>query len=127
MGEYTHPDVLDDASLVWRTGDRIVACSAQPTTYTEAVSTYALGAADLTVGAGNGDYTVTTDGNDRVMTLAAHGTTGSGTGTANHVAIVDTANSKLLLVHPVSNKSIVKDAAFIFGSITMRISRVAAA
>jgi hypothetical protein len=78
---------------------RQVACSAEPTTYTEANATYALAdvtmaSGDFTVGAGDGS------GNTpRKCTVGAKtGVTVDTSGTATHVALLDVTNSKLIEV-----------------------------
>jgi hypothetical protein len=78
---------------------RMVACSAEPTTFTEANATYALAdvtlaGADFTIGNGDG-----AGNTPRKVTVAAqNGVTVDASGTATHVALLDVANSLLLLV-----------------------------
>lgn len=92
--------VLDNGLTVLDTeANRLDICSQAPTTYTEATSTYTLGnKTSLSVGA-PADRSPT----GRKVTVAAitDGTV-SGTGTATHVAIVDTVNSRLLAVQALS-------------------------
>ena len=78
---------------------RMVACSAEPTSFTEANATYALAdvtmaSGDFTVGAGDGA------GNTprKVAIAAKSGVTVDVSGTATHVALLDVTNSKLLEV-----------------------------
>ena len=90
-------DLVMDAALDYvATSTRMIACSAQPTTYTEANSTYAL--ADVTMA--GGDYTKANgDTSGRKVTMAAKtGILIDTSGTANHVALVDVANSRLVYV-----------------------------
>lgn len=97
MGKSIHDDVLDGAlNVIKNNVTRQVACSAQPTTYTEANSTYAL--ADVTMA--SGDFTVANgDTSGRKVTVGAKsGVTVDTSGTANHVALLDVSNSKLLAV-----------------------------
>lgn len=77
----------------------VFVCSQEPTTYTEAITTYALGSkTGITVGApANG----VTSGR-RVTVAAITDGTCSGTGTATHFAIVDSANTRLLVTHTLS-------------------------
>lgn len=72
---------------------RMIACSAQPTTYTEANSTYAL--ADVTLA--SGDFThANGDTSGRKTTVAAKsGVTIDTSGTATHVALVVVGSSTL--------------------------------
>lgn len=97
MAKTVHDDVLDGATSVIKTNcTRQVACSAQPTTYTEGNATYAL--ADVTMA--SGDFTQANgDTNGRKVTMAAKtGVLIDTSGTATHVALLDVANSKLLYV-----------------------------
>ena len=86
--------VFDNGLTVLDTeANKILITSAQPTTYTEANSTYALGnSTTLSIGA-----PADRSGGGRQVTIAAI-TDGSvtATGTATHYAIVDTTNSRLL-------------------------------
>lgn len=79
--------------------DKMVVCSAEPTTFTEANATFAL--ADVAMA--GGDFTIANgDGGGntpRKVTMAAKNAVPvDATGTATHVALVDTANSLLLAV-----------------------------
>jgi hypothetical protein len=97
MGKTVHDDVLDGAlNIIKNNATRQVACSAEPTTYAEANATYAL--ADVTVA--SGDFTLANgDTNGRKVTTAAKsGVLIDASGTANHVALLDVTNSKLLYV-----------------------------
>lgn len=91
------PDAVLDKTLdEIATATRQIACSAQPTTFTEANATYAL--ADVTVSSGdftkaNGD----TSGR-KVTTGAKTGALIDASGTATHVALVRVADSTLLYV-----------------------------
>ena len=91
MGKSVSNDVLDAALDKVATGVLLVACSAEPTTRIEAVTTYALADISLTPGDGNGDFTVANgDTNGRKVTVAQQaGVTVDTSGTATHVAIVD--------------------------------------
>lgn len=93
-------DLLMDGGLNYVRShcDRMIACSAQPTTYTEATSTYAL--ADVTMTVDTGDYTLADgDTNGRKITVAAKtGVTIDTTGTATHVALVKTGDTTLRYV-----------------------------
>ena len=86
--------VLDPAFTQLDTaGNRLDICTAEPTTYAEATSTYTKGnKTSLSIGA-PADRTP----NGRKVTVAAitDGTV-SGTGTVTHWAISDTGNSRLL-------------------------------
>lgn len=88
-------DYILDAALskLDTEGNRLDVCSAEPTTYTQATSTYTLGnKVGISVGA-----PADRSPNGRKVTVAAvtDGTvTASGTGT--HWSVVDTSNSRLL-------------------------------
>lgn len=92
--------VLDNGLTILDTeANRLDICSAEPTTYAEATSTYTLGnKTSLSVGA-----PADRSPSGRKVTVAAitDGTV-SGTGTATHVAVVDTVNSRLLAVQALS-------------------------
>jgi len=97
MGKSVHDDVLDGAlNIIKNNCTRQVACSAQPTTYTEANATYEL--ANVTMA--SGDFTNangTTSG--RKTTIGAKSAVLIGvSGTATHIALLDVTNSKLLYV-----------------------------
>ncbi len=97
MAKSVHDDVLDGALNVLKNNvTRQVACSAQPTTFAEANATYAL--ADIALA--SGDFTnANGDTSGRKTTIAAKtGALINVSGTANHIALLDVANSKLLQV-----------------------------
>lgn len=97
MGKSVHDDVLDGALNILKNNvTRQVACSAQPTTYTEANATYAL--ADITVD--STDFTnANGDTSGRKTTIAAQsGVLIDTSGTATHIALLDVANTKLSYV-----------------------------
>lgn len=68
--------------------DRIDICSTQPTSYTEATSTYSLGNVTVTAGDGSGDWTIGDgDSSGRKLTLAQQtGVSIGTTGSAQHIA-----------------------------------------
>ena len=97
MAKSVHNDVLDAAlNYIKNNCDSMIACSAEPTTYTEAVTTYALADVAMT----GTDFTVADgDVSGRKVTVGAKSTvTVDSSGTFTHVALVDTGNTKLLLV-----------------------------
>ena len=105
MAKIVHDDVLDGAlNVIKNNCTRMVACSTQPTTYTEGNSTYAL--ADVTMAAG--DFTVANgDTSGRKVTVAAKSSvTVDTTGTFAHVALLDVTNSKLLYVTTGTSQSL---------------------
>lgn len=90
MGKSVHNQILDAALDELATGTVMTACSSEPTTRTEAVTTYKL-ATHVMAG---GDYTnADGDTSGRKCTIAQQADiTIDSTGTATHVAICDASN-----------------------------------
>lgn len=116
---YLNDRVLDNGLTVLDTeANRLDICSAEPTTYTQATSTYTLGnKTSLSIGA-----PAAKAGGGREVTVAAFSDgAATGTGTGTHFAIVDTVNSRLLLAgllnasQAVTNGNTFSLAAFTFG------------
>lgn len=104
MAKATPDAVLDKILDEIATATRMIACSAQPTTYTEANATYAL--ADVTMA--GGDFTKANgDTSGRKVTMGAKSSVLiDTTGTANHVALVRVADSTLLYVTTCTSQSL---------------------
>lgn len=105
MAKTVHDDVLDGAwNIIKNNCTRQVACSAQPTTFTEANATYAL--ADVTMA--SGDFTVANgDTSGRKVTMSAKsGVLIDTTGTATHIALLDVTNSKLQYVTTCTSQAV---------------------
>lgn len=96
MAKATPDAVLDKILDEVATATRMIACSAQPTTYTEANSTYAL--ADVTMA--GGDFTKANgDVSGRKVTMGAKSSVLIDvSGTATHIALVRVSDSTLLYV-----------------------------
>jgi hypothetical protein len=97
MAKSVHDDVLDAAlNYVKTNGTRLCVCSTQPTTYTEAITTYKLAIKTIS----SSDYTGPADGTSgRKLTVNQEATiTVDSSGTAAHIALADSVNSKLLYV-----------------------------
>lgn len=97
MAKSVHPDVLDGALNFLRTNTtRMAACSQQPASFTEANTTYKL--ADVTLSPA--DFSLANgDVSGRKVSVAAKSAVSvAAAGTANHVALLDVANAKLLYV-----------------------------
>ena len=98
MAKSIHNDLFDAALNYLKTyGNELTLCSAEPTSYTEAHTTYKL--ADVVLD--TGDYTGPVDGDvsGRKITVNQQADVPvDATGTGTHVAIVDTNNTKLLMV-----------------------------
>ena len=88
MAKSVHDDVLDGAFDVLDQADLMTVCSAEPTTRTEAVTTFKLADVAMTP---NTDFTKANgDTSGRKVTVAAKsGVTVDSSGTATHVALVD--------------------------------------
>lgn len=100
-------DLVMDAALDYIAAcDRMIACSAQPTTYAEAVGTYAL--ADVAMA--GGDFTKADgDTSGRKLTVGAKNSVLVDTGgDATHVALVNTAGSSLRYVTTCQTQTLVQ-------------------
>jgi hypothetical protein len=100
------PDAFYDASFDYLDqSDEMILCSAQPTTYAEATSTYALADVavtpdtDFTKGAGS-------PSGRKVTVAAKSGVTVDSTGTGNHVALVRSSDSSLRYVTTCSSQAV---------------------
>jgi len=105
MGKTVHDDLLDGAlNILKNNGTRLCVCSAEPTTYNEAMTTYDGGAgkyklAIKTISAA--DFTGPADGDVSGRKITVNQQAGvpvDATASATHIAICDSVNSKLLLV-----------------------------
>lgn len=105
MAKSVHNNVLDQSlEYIKNNCDKMTVCSQEPTTFTEANSTYAL--ADVSMG--STDYTIADgDTSGRKVTVAEKsGVTVDDTGTGNHVALLDTVNSLMLYVTTSTSQSL---------------------
>lgn len=95
MAKSVHNDVLDGAFDVLDQADLMTVCNAEPTTRTEAVTTFKLADVAMTP---NTDFTKADgDTSGRKCTVAAKsGVAVDTSGTANHIALVD--GTRLLYV-----------------------------
>lgn len=121
MAKSVNDVVLDGALDIIRNNcTRMVACSAQPTTFTEANATFAL--ADVTMA--SGDFTIANgDTSGRKVTVAAKtGVTVDVSGTANHVALLDVTNSRLLYVTTCAAQGVSAGGTVDFGSWKVEIA-----
>lgn len=92
MAKYLHDDVLDGAlNVIKNNATKLCICSTQPTTYTEATTTYKLA---IKTGLTSGDYTGPADHTSgRKLTVNAQSTISVDmAGTAEHVALTGTAS-----------------------------------
>lgn len=109
MGKATPDAVLDKPLDEIATATRQIACSAQPTTFTEANATYAL--ADVTMA--GGDFTKANgDTSGRKVTIGAKSSVLiDASGTATHVALVRVADSTLLYVTTCTSQALTANGA----------------
>lgn len=107
MGKSIHNDVLDQSlNYIKNNATRLAVCSAEPTTYTEAITTYKLADVDID----SSDFTGPSDGDvsGRKIRINAQGDVPvDSSGTATHIALVDVTNTKLLLVTTCTSQAIV--------------------
>ena len=89
MGKSVHNDVLDAALDVIVTCVRLAVCSTEPTSVTEALTTYALSTHTLTTG----DFTIADgDASGRKVTVAQQASLPiTATGVPQHVALLTTS------------------------------------
>lgn len=94
MAKFANDSVMNAALAVIAQGTVLTVCSSQPTTRTEAVTTYKLADVTLTAGDGNGDFTIADgDTSGRKVTVAQQSSIPIDTsGTATHIAICDASN-----------------------------------
>jgi hypothetical protein len=76
--------------------DKIVLCSAEPTTFTEANSTFKLGEKTFTAGAAFGAPAAGSPNGRKVASTGITDGSVTGTGTATKYGVLDAANSRLL-------------------------------
>lgn len=114
-------DLAFDAALGWiiSNSSHLYICSTEPTTYTQATSTYALGnkAAPSIGAAADGSP------NGRSIIVAAiSGGSVTGTGTAAYWALVDSTNSRLVATKALSSsQSVTSGNTFSLTAITINI------
>ena len=121
MGKSVADAVLDGALDILKNNvTRQTVCSAQPTTYAEGNSTYAL--ADVTLS--SSDFThANGDSSGRKTTVAAKtGVTVDVSGTVTHAALLDVANSRLLYVTTTASQAVGAGGTVDIGSWKAEIS-----
>ncbi len=121
MGKLVHDDVLDGAlGIVRNAATKMVACSGEPASYSAAnsglkLAEVAVSAADFTIGNG------VTSGR-RVVVAEKTGVAVTATGTANHVALLDGATSRVLYVTTCTAQSLTAGQTVTFGSWDVEIN-----
>lgn len=117
MSKYINDIVMDAALAKIAEGNILTVCSAQPTTRTQAISTYKLAAIALTAGDGNGDFLIANgDTNGRKITISQQDNiTVDTTGSATHVAICNSTDVLLVTTctaQPLTSGNTVTTPAF---------------
>ena len=119
MAKSVHNDVLDAAlNIILNNCNLMTACNAEPTTRTEAVTTYALADAVMT----SGDFAVADgDSSGRKLTVAAQaGEAVDVSDDATHVALVD--GTRLLYVTTCTLQTLTSGNTVDFGSWKIEIA-----
>lgn len=120
MAGYISSDVLDNGiNLIDTAGNKLVICSALPTTFTEANATYALGnKVSPTISA---PQARSPDGRKVVVSAITDGTV-TATGTATHFAVLDTTSSRLLAAQELaSSQSVTSGNTFTLAAVDIGI------
>jgi len=115
--------VLDNGLSVLDTeADRLYICTQEPTTYTQASATYALGNKSGSAGSICGSPAARSPSGRKVTTAAITDGTVTTGGTASHWAIVDSSNSRLLAAGALSAPhAVVTDYPFSLASFDIGI------
>jgi len=102
MAKFVPDATLDSMLGIISAANKVIICSTQPTTYTEANSTYSLGSATSpSFSAADGD----TSG--RKITMAQKtGVSITSSGTAAHIALVNTGTTTLLAVTTCTSQAV---------------------
>ena len=113
MGKACPDAVLDTFLDKIATGTIMTACSAEPSTRAEAVTTYALADITITAGDGNGDWVIADDTSGRKLTLAEQADVDiDASDDATHIAICD--GSDLLYVTTCTTQGLVSGGTVTF-------------
>ena len=121
MGKRVHIDVLDGAlGIVRANATKMVACSGEPGSFSAAdgslkLAEAAMATGDFTIGSGVGS-------GRRVTVAQKSGVAVSATGTANHVALLDATNSRVLYVTTCTAQSLTTGQTVTFGSWDVEIN-----
>ncbi len=103
-------------------GNRLTICSAEPATFAEANSTFALG---IKASPSIGSPAARTPSGRRVTVAAFTDGSVTATGTASHWAVVDTVNSRLLAANSLSaSQSVTSGNSFSLGAFDIGIPGV---
>ena len=113
MAKFASFDVLDAALGVVASANRLVVAAGQPADYAAAAAA-ALAQAPV----GPGDFTLAngSDGGRRLLVAARAGLVAQAAGTADHVALIDTAGQRLIYVTTCPAQPLVVGSAVAVGS-----------
>lgn len=108
MGKSYTQDGQDDLLAYAKDANRLCLCSQQPTTGTEALSTYAMAVVTVDLGDFTGPVDFTDEnGSGRKVTVAAQSEVApSANGNATHVALVYQVTGQLLAVTPCPSQAV---------------------
>lgn len=116
MGKSILSTVLDQAlNYIKNNSLKVVACSSQPTTYTEANATYFLAGIVISSSDFTGPAAGDTNGRKITMNQKTGGTV-TNSGTATHVAWIDTTNSALIAVTTCTSQALTAGNSITFNS-----------
>ena len=119
VGDYVLDNGLQALDVL---ASHIYICSQDPTTYTEATSTYALGNKNFGAGVAVGAPAAGSPNGRKVTTVAITDGVVTGTGTASKWAIVDSANSRLLCNGALSaGQAVTSGNTFSLGAFDIRL------
>lgn len=115
MAKSAHSDVLDGCGgVIDANCNLMIACSAEPTTRTQAVTTYAL--ADVAMS--GSDFTPAADGGGRKLTVGAKSAVPiDANGDATHIALVD--GTRLLYVTTCTTQTLTSGGTVDFPSFSI--------
>jgi len=94
MARYANDLMMDAALDYLEDTDFLCVCEGQPTTYAEALTTFNL----ATIGITSGSFTKGDGASGRKSTISVCGGTVSTSGSANHMAVINTTASALVYV-----------------------------
>lgn len=111
---------LNGLGLLTTNTNKITICSAKPTTYAQATTTYRLGQYTFGVGLAFGSPSAATPNGRKVSSNAITGGSVTTSGTATHWAAVDDANTTLLATNALSaSVAVTSGAVFNLPSFTV--------
>lgn len=114
-------DAVLDGALDVAVGDQISVCSAEPTTYTQAITTFKLAISTAVAG---GDFVnANGDTSGRKMTVAEQAATAiDSTGTATHVAITNLSGTLLKVVTTTTSQALTSGGTVDIGTFKLEIA-----